>query len=327
MNDTRYAIESASLNECWSQFIKCSDTATIYSHNEFLRATGCRLGLYWIYRGSERRGLIYVKESEDGKHVEAEDAIVYSGVVIGAPTTGQRRSQRISEAFEINSCAAQFLEKRYSTLELDLAPSISDIRPYLWHNYNNNKRKYSIEVRYTADWDISSFLEVTDDKESNAYAEASGSRKQQIRYATRQQIRTEESDDIATLQALYIHTMNRQGLIADQSYLEKMSSIARCLLGCRKAKLFCSYLSDGTAASAGLFGLSNNGKAVYLYGGNDPSSRSSAAGSSLLWEAGKSLSKLGYKVIDLEGANSPRRGWFKTSFGAKLRCYYRIILK
>ena len=327
MNDSRYRIESASLDDNWIRFIESSNTATIYSHSEFLRATECRLGLYWIYRGGERRGLIYVNESEDGKHVPAEDSIVYSGVVIGSPTTGQQRSQRVSEAFELNSCAAQFLEKRYSRLQLDLPPSISDIRPFIWHNYNNDARKYCVEVRYTANWDISSFAEVSDDKESNAYAETSGSRRQQIRYATRQEIRTEESNDVDILQKLYIQTMERQGLLADQSYLEKMSSIAQGLLKCGKAILFCSYLSDGTIASAGLFGFSNNRHAVYLYGGNNPSSRSSAAGSSLLWEAGKSLSKLGYEAIDLEGANSPKRGWFKTSFGARLECYYRIILK
>ena len=28
--------------------------------------------------------------------------------------------------------------------------------------------------------------------------------------------------------------------------------------------------------------------------------------------------------VDLEGVNSPERGWFKLSFGGDLRCYHQV---
>jgi hypothetical protein len=43
-----------------------------------------------------------------------------------------------------------------------------------------------------------------------------------------------------------------------------------------------------------------------------------------LWDAFGELAAAGITQIDLEGVNSPRRGWFKMSFGGELRAYYQI---
>ena len=39
------------------------------------------------------------------------------------------------------------------------------------------------------------------------------------------------------------------------------------------------------------------------------------------------LNEIGIKTVDLEGVNSPNRGWFKLSFGGNIIPYYELIYK
>ena len=53
-----------------------------------------------------------------------------------------------------------------------------------------------------------------------------------------------------------------------------------------------------------------------MFGASDPALRNSPTGTAVLWDAFSELAKVGVKKIDLEGVNSPKRGWFKLSFFA-----------
>ena len=52
--------------------------------------------------------------------------------------------------------------------------------------------------------------------------------------------------------------------------------------------------------------------------------RSGQTGTAVLWDALGFLSRHGVGEVDLEGVISPRRGWFKLSFGGDLRPYYEL---
>ena len=68
----------------------------------------------------------------------------------------------------------------------------------------------------------------------------------------------------------------------------------------------------------------DNKRAYYIFGANDPAKRNGHTGTNVLWEAFYDLSKMGINEVDLEGINSPKRGWFKLSFGGNIRPYYEI---
>ena len=69
-------------------------------------------------------------------------------------------------------------------------------------------------------------------------------------------------------------------------------------------------------------------RAYYLFGAGNPDASEPWQGTLAHWEAFKYLSKTKLiRVIDFEGVNSPKRGWFKLSFGGELINYYHLSRK
>ena len=66
-------------------------------------------------------------------------------------------------------------------------------------------------------------------------------------------------------------------------------------------------------------------RAYYLFGVNKPELRDYHTGTAVLWDAFYELNKDGINEVDLEGVNSPKRGWFKVSFGGELKPYYELF--
>lgn len=84
-------------------------------------------------------------------------------------------------------------------------------------------------------------------------------------------------------------------------------------------KVYLAYTAQGEIKSGALF-LLDNKRAYYLLGFSHDR-EFSYMGSSVLWYALSCLSKK-VSEIDFEGINSPKRGWFKLSFGGTIVPYY-----
>ena len=70
--------------------------------------------------------------------------------------------------------------------------------------------------------------------------------------------------------------------------------------------------------------LLGHNTAYYLFGANDPDMRNQHTGTAVIWDSFHILSEMNINTVDLEGINSPNRGWFKTSFGGRIIPYYKI---
>ena len=88
-------------------------------------------------------------------------------------------------------------------------------------------------------------------------------------------------------------------------------------------KVYYAENSNGDIVSSVVFCWDSK-RAYYLFGANKPSKDERYIGTIILWNAFRDLRKLDIKEIDLEGVNSPDRGWFKLSFGGNLSPYYRL---
>ncbi len=62
-------------------------------------------------------------------------------------------------------------------------------------------------------------------------------------------------------------------------------------------------------------------------GASDPALRDSHCGSAVIWDAFVALARSGVAEVDMEGVNSPKRGWFKLSFGPHMQTYYELALR
>lgn len=324
--ECEYRLVQTQADEKWNEFVKSSSNGTIFSDVFYLKSSGVNYKLYYCYKKDELRAGISLIESEDGKNIILDDLVIYNGIMYNKPTNKQNHSQQISEQFAIQEFVMNELTNIYQNIEISLHPSIVDIRAILWVNYNSEKAKYTPSIRYTSYIDISDFRVAKQLEDISIYNKASVSRRQQIRYAMKKNYQLTISQDTQTLIEFYKKTMNRQTLEVEQSKLDKMYQLSNGLLQNNMAKIYASYDEKNEIGSMALFGFDNK-RAYYIFGANEPSKRDGHSGTHVLWEAFDDLSKMGIDEVDLEGINSPRRGWFKLSFGGDVIPYYEINYK
>ena len=318
-----YRIVKTALGEEWDAFLASSPDASVFVDSTYLANTSLRLGLYDVFRANERRALVALVESPDGSSAVMDDLVVYSGVMIGAPALNQVHAQVMSERHEITAFIAEQLAEMYQSVDFELSPSIVDIRPFLWYNYGSDADRYRVDVRYTSFVPIADYRSARALEDISIYRSASVARRQQVRYALRDGIVTEESQDVPLFIDFYRKTMVRQNEAVDVEKVERMAQLVDALFGKEKAKMFLSSTADGHVGSVSVFAVDSQ-RAYYLFGANDPEYRNTPTGTAVLWDAFKVLSAGGIDEVDMEGVNSPRRGWFKLSFGGDLRPYYHV---
>jgi hypothetical protein len=118
--------------------------------------------------------------------------------------------------------------------------------------------------------------------------------------------------------------MARQG---DSQPAEKLASMRRVidgLLSIHRGQVFHVLDADDTIVYAVMYGWDHK-RAYYLFAAGHPEKSTPWQGTLAHWEIFKYLSqKCKIDEVDLEGVNSPQRGWFKLGFGGDLRPYYHV---
>lgn len=307
-----------------------SPDATLFARAEYLEATGRKIAYFQVIKGGEPRAGVYlVLDETDSEKTDFDDLVIYSGLVLFPPSGNEGNQTILSKRFEITEFVISELALKFKKIMMALAPSLNDIRPFLWHNYHeaDAAKKFSIRIRYTTLVNIESIRGNSDEQACLAYEEMSSSRRQEIRYARKDGISASEKGSVADLIRLYRATFAKQNaeMAEVDARCRRIEALASNLLEINLAKLFVVNNKEGKAVSAALFGL--HGKnAYYLFGGNDPEHIDRYSGTIVIWDAFKALSQVGITMVDLEGVNSPARGWFKLSFGGTLNPYYHCIL-
>ena len=310
----------------WDNFVENSINGSIFSHSSYLDAANINYKLFYCYKKQELRAAIVVIESTFGDDIIQNDFVIYSGVIFNKPTNNQNSSQQLSEQFKINSFFASNLASLYNKIQLSLHPSIIDVRPFLWFNYGEKKPQYNTRIRYTTYVDISDFDRSIPIEQIKLFNKASVSRRQQIRYAIKKGYRTDLTNDSLIFIKFYQNTMSRQNIIVEEDFLKNMQILIDKLLELKKAKIFSCFDDKNELASMPFIGWDTK-RAYYIFGANDPNKRNGHSGTAVLWDAFYHLNEIGIKTVDLEGVNSPNRGWFKLSFGGNIIPYYELIYK
>lgn len=318
----RYTLERAELGDEWDTFVKASPNGTLFSYSMYLEAIGKDVGLWYCMKGEQVKAAFACVEPTPWK-AELDDLVVYNGLMHQAPELDQNVSQIRSDRFKVATFVAEELAMRYDIQTFQLHPSVRDVRPWLWVRYLDLLNRYQVRVRYTSHLDI----QYTDSPyEEDLLQRMSKSRRQQIAYARRDKVQTVEECGISRFMNWYTHNMARQG----QQITRKFSRrLAQSLLSFHNAGLtrwFASYTADGEPGSMAVFGIDDK-RAYWLWGANNPELRDSHCGTAVVWDGMCQLAEDGVKEVDLEGVNSPHRGWFKLSFGGSLEPYWQVSLE
>jgi hypothetical protein len=320
-----YRLEETQLDAAWDTFLEHSKNGTIFCSSSYLDALSAKAAVYYCYKNMEIRAAVAVLESDDGQDAVLHDFVIYNGIMFAPPTNRQNRSQRISEQFRIASYIAEELPQKYRNISISLHPSVQDIRPFLWVNYGKDLPQYRSDVRYTSYLDISDFVSFKKPEDTALFGEASSSRRQEIRYAIKKGVITEEEFRPTRFVEFYEKTLNRQGFEVENSTVEEMMVLLESLFAKGAGRMFVSYNRQRQPGSMAFFGIDSK-RAYFIFGANDPEMRSSHTGSAVLWDGFRALSCGRVKEVDLEGINSPHRGWFKLSFGGDIQTYYELTM-
>ena len=318
-----YRLEIADMDEKWDNFVQGSPNGTIYSSTKYLQASNIKYKLYYCYKKNELRAGVALIENETKDSTVLDDFVIYNGILYNKPTNNQNHAQQFSEQFKIQEFIATELIKIYKKVQMRLHTSIVDIRAFLWVNYGENRPKYLPDIRYTTFVNISDFRTVKKIDQISTYTRSSTSRRQQIRYALNKGYVTKCTEDSQLFIELYEKTMNRQNIKINILKLQRMKSLIDVLLQANIGKIYANYDEFGKLGSMAVFAWDTK-RAYYIFGANNPQMRESHCGSSILWDAFYDLSNMGINEVDMEGINSPQRGWFKLSFGGSIIPYYSM---
>ncbi|SMF75529.1 Acetyltransferase (GNAT) domain-containing protein [Pseudobacteriovorax antillogorgiicola] len=314
-------LDHAPLDDQWDRLVDNSPNGSIFCKSFYLRSLSTKVGTYYCFKNREIYGLVVVPESDCAKTSKDNEFLIYSGILFRKPSPNQNQSQIYSERLEVAAFVASELDRRYLKVILRLHPSVDDLRAFLWHNYECG-RQYKLDLRYTTYLDIS---KLRDEGELSFQSNFSSSRRQEIRKFNRSNLTLDMTPSLDIFSSLFKKTFARQGVDIDPRSISEMVAIVTSLLEMGSCKVFNIYDERENIVSSAIFGLDSK-MAYYLYGASDPEFRSTSCGTAVIWSAIKYFSEMGLNTIDLEGVNSPRRGWFKLSFGGVLRPYFEISL-
>lgn len=312
----------------WDAFVQSSPDGTIFHTANFVRCFAKHPKFFYVMKGEHIKAALVVSLKEQNSMMMSfSSGLIHNGIIFARDVVDAPYPSRLQSArYEITNYIAETLAMTFDKICLRLSPSVVDIRPFQWFNYHdpNPTKRYKINVRFTSFLDLSCWCQSNDIEENDAFVKLGVSRKQEIRYAQKDGMRVEASQDPKAFLELYRQmAQNYNQEIEDTiQSLSRYSDLA--LRDGGSAKLYYALSTDSTPYAAALIGFDSK-RAYYLYGVTSKLDRKRYSGSYLLWKTFELLSKEeGVTEVDMEGINSPQRGWFKLSFGGDIRPYFEI---
>lgn len=314
-------------NSNWDNLVSSSNDGTIFHKLEYLDCIkGINIKILKIsYKDSIRAGCVLVDNSTDEKKFDSDDQVIYSGLIF-FPLKGLRKAKFLSDSHIITREVCSYLERNFKSIRFNLSPTINDIRPFQWHNFGNDGRKYKIGIRYTSKLKLDNSL-ITKENGENLFNNLEPIRRYSIRQAIKQQFKCEFCTNIDKSIKDYYEMMETYS--ENKSILRnKCYEIRDTLIELRNKNILksCTVFNKRNKPSYTVFYICDEKRAYYLYGMKNKNT-GQYEGTYANWSMWESLySNHNVKEIDLEGVNSPNRGWFKLSFGGSLETYYSIKL-
>lgn len=311
--------------DAWDALVRRSPQGTLFSEQSYLRWTGRKHHLWWVKQGTEVKAGVCLVVSDDEQRCELDDLVIYGGILFDLNPKRQLVKRRHDE-FQIAEFVAEQLTDRYEAIELAFSPQFMDMRPFLWHRYHDAEiHQYALELRYTSYLELADLREFAgNEEESIFFAEMETVRRYSVREAKRKGGTVILGKDSHVLLTYYQNLMDRQG---DTQSVEKLAAMHRVIDGLLLTKhgvIFHVLDTSGSIVYAIMYGWDTK-RAYYLFAAGHPEKSTPWQGTLAHWEAFKYLSQRnGINEVDLEGVNSPQRGWFKLGFGGDLRSYYQV---
>ncbi|MDD5069568.1 MAG: hypothetical protein PHV17_02470 [Candidatus Omnitrophica bacterium] len=326
MSDKYQMIEAGDI-KLWDDLVKASDQGTIFTDSAYLCTLGRKYCLNFIYQGEQLKAGVALILSDDSSQTELDELVIYNGILFKSDQP-QRKNRARFERFEITEFIINQLVKKYNKVQMTLSPHFEDFRPFLWHNYHfPDKPRFCLTLKYTSYLNISSLSQDCPENEIPAFKELDRLKQRHIRQARKDGIVTKLENKTADFIGFYKQLIESQGYSVSNKKLKRMENLANYILDEQKAVSCVTYDSSGQIIYITIFGFDSK-RAYSIFGAPNPKASQAYKGAICFWDAFKILSR-DYSIdyLDLEGVNSPQRGWFKLGFGGTILPYFQVSLK
>ncbi len=297
----------------WDQFLRRSPQACRYSTEPVLHALACKADFWFVKRkGQVIAGLPVITENQaaDGLPIHS----YYVGLMLHDEAWRCKPNRRTENLLAITEQLMRELSTHYDVIELCLHPDITDIRGFDWFNYHEPQAgRVAIHARYSAQLSL--------DKEHIRHA-ARSSRRREEKYAReREQLHFVSGGTSDELLRLWQHSLQRQDCTIPTAELDATRVFAEHLLATETGTIATVRNQDDEAVAAGLLMYDYHGL-VHLPVVGIADTR--YGGTLLYFSMMEVAAEKGYTRMDLNGANSPARGYFKHSIGGEATLYFHL---
>ncbi len=320
----KYTVVETNSNSEWDNFLLKTENQNIYSSSELINTCSIPCKKYFIKKNDE----IFASF-----HLFIKEKIIVTGERIYSPLNfkffeKQNQSSIKYKKFEIIEVYANYIFNSFKSGDLCLDFNTNDLRPFYWLNFDKKKEIFSTRfVKYTSILDIKDcanlkqYPDITTDK---LYANFSRSLKQQITKSIDENFELKEEFDPTFFKKTAELTFKNQGKKPDFD-IESIKKVYEELFNKKKLLMFISS-KDNKKLSFCIFGVIGN-NAIYLNGGRVENSNDDSSLTFNLIMSLSALKKRGVETVDLEGVNSPKRGFWKLGFGGDIKPYYYLSFK
>lgn len=300
----------------WDSLLEQSSQSTPFCTSSYLRSTGQSEFRYILTHESVPVLLTILTRNKDSR--EFSD---YQGLMIigSAP-------KKYSDDLLILNHVQEFLKLAIvgqEFLEFSLNPSIMDVRAFQWFTFDNAAEiDMTLNVRYTGIIDLSMY------KDFEEYLDQiSKSRSRDYHFNASNLIsQVNQIADIDVFIQMYKETFKLQGVLLDEKTIEKVLAIITSGVTNNFGELRLVRTIEGEVVSGAFFLMSKNSR-YYQFGASSELKNKYPGNSFLILEAIRDSFASKHDHFDISGLNSPKRGFFKASFGARPKSFFEIQLR
>jgi hypothetical protein len=312
---TYLTLERAEDMAAWDKFVTHSAQGSLYATATIIEVLGCKADYWYLKRnGYPVLGVAVIVKNAIGTGLPPHS--YYVGIMYHPEAWNCKANRRTENEMLFCEVLMMKLSKHYDRIELCLHPSISDVRGFDWFNYHTPEcGRVQIYPQYTAQAALQPMELIR--------SEARSSRRREEKYATsRENLHFALDGTVGELVSLYDETFLRQGTKLTQIELNITEQFARTLLAQNLGVIAVVRDENNQAKTTGLL-MFDHHKLVHLpvVGSSD----TRYGGTMLYFGMMHHAAELGFTLMDFNGANSPARGYFKHSIGAKVQLYFHVV--
>tara|TARA_B100000965_G_scaffold406681_1_gene447171 strand:- start:3423 stop:4385 length:963 start_codon:yes stop_codon:yes gene_type:complete len=317
-----YTVKNVKNINQWDDFVDSSKNSNIFFKSFFLEPFKKNILKKFIMKGDEIKAAFLLVLDKDN-NITDNEVIIHSGLIF-CSSDSEDNSNFNLELYSITEFFVQYIVKNYKKIEFNTVPEFLDVRPFLWYNYGEEKNFFTCYPKYTSFVNIKNCHKKIN-QSNKPFNKMNTLRRRLIRKGISANTKFINSTDINYFVKSYKDYMIKQKSLPSVQKLNEIKKLLKNLLIKEKLTVKIALTKQNEPGYMCIF-ADDMKMGYYLYGCPLSEKVENYLGSITFWQAFVELSKKGIDLIDMEGINSPNRGWFKQSFGGKIKQYFEIKL-